>query len=773
VNLGIQNVTALQVSGQKNWWGSGMESVAANMIVGDVVYIPVMPTNQVNMAFAAARLVSLQNDDGGWDWPLDDGDPGNASPKNTIGPIAMGLAKAYWGTRDDNLLEALEQAGAFLLGKTNNFSPSDGYLAVELDRVFGGSTYLDYVTANFYDQLAAGTYDRNGEGTLYDTQGYVDLIRTSRANQGIANLACWDVGMGAVAAHVAGITGSELAIWVDGVKAEIDELDGSAYYDVIGLAGGVYALAITGEDFDPASGEHASASNLSDLADILVTYQLSTGGFAWNSEYIIENDDNESTQETAYAILALAKMGGYSQELASASEWLKTMQNCQGGFKGWAQGGENNEVTGEAAWALGPWNSLELNVEDDSLYVKPLDTVVIDMEVLNLLQKVNGCQAMLAYNSTYLDAGSVAAGGGVWDELIYESWAVAGELDTAIGLQAWGHVGTDADATVAVISLTVNASAPDGTTQMVFRADVAGDETKQTVLSDMSGDSVSPNRVDGQTIVVDGTDPSIDITSASQGGSELLASLGSTTNAVQGAVVITVTASDGLSGLDGIPTVTVTPNGGSAEDITSTGAPAGGGAYTYTYTVDAATGNGTATVDVSVSDLSGNSGSDSDTFDINKNQITGSVELDSFVGSSRAVTFVATGGAAESWTKTLSFSGGAASYTLTDVPDGTTGLSAKTDWNLRSKVSVTLDGYGQATGVNFTGVGGGVYPMVGGKLRGGDLNGSNAINILDFSVLKIHWYSTDPDADIDGSGSVSLNDFTIMKTNWFNKGDEQ
>ena len=63
--------------------------------------------------------------------------------------------------------------------------------------------------------------------------------------------------------------------------------------------------------------------------------------------------------------------------------------------------------------------------------------------------------------------------------------------------------------------------------------------------------------------------------------------------------------------------------------------------------------------------------------------------------------------------------------------------------------------------------------MVGGKLRGGDLNGSNAINILDFSVLKIHWYSTDPDADIDGSGSVSLNDFTIMKTNWFNKGDEQ
>ena len=36
------------------------------------------------------------------------------------------------------------------------------------------------------------------------------------------------------------------------------------------------------------------------------------------------------------------------------------------------------------------------------------------------------------------------------------------------------------------------------------------------------------------------------------------------------------------------------------------------------------------------------------------------------------------------------------------VPAGTSSLSAKTDWNLRRKLAVALDGYGQAT-INFTG----------------------------------------------------------------------
>ena len=46
------------------------------------------------------RLIALQNDDGGWDWPLDDGVSTNASPTNTAAPIAMGLLAAYENTGD-------------------------------------------------------------------------------------------------------------------------------------------------------------------------------------------------------------------------------------------------------------------------------------------------------------------------------------------------------------------------------------------------------------------------------------------------------------------------------------------------------------------------------------------------------------------------------------------------------------------------------------------------------------------------------------------------
>jgi hypothetical protein len=198
------------------------------------------------------RLTDLQNNDGGWDWPLDDGDPASASPTNTVGPISRGLSEAYVFTSDPDHLAALQDAGAFLLAKTNNFSPSDGYLAITLDNIFGGTTYIDHVVNNFYGPLAAGTYDRNGAGTTYDTAGYVNLIRTNRSGL-IANLAAWDIGIGLVGAAS---VGADTTAWIAGVKAEIDELDGAGYYDVIGLAGAIYGLAYVGENHAPLGGEH-------------------------------------------------------------------------------------------------------------------------------------------------------------------------------------------------------------------------------------------------------------------------------------------------------------------------------------------------------------------------------------------------------------------------------------------------------------------------------------------------------------------------------------
>lgn len=303
-----------------------------------------------SMQTGADRLVNLQNNDGGWDWPLDDGNPANTSPLNTVGPIAMGLAQAYLFTNDAAHLAALSNAGGLLLTKTNNFSPSDGYLAKILDQIFGVTTYSSHVVANFYGPLAAGNYDINGASVLYSTAQYVDLIRTSRASQGIPNLAAWDVGMGLIGAASCGASTSE---WIAGVKGEIDELDGANYYDVIGLAGAVYGLAFVGEDYTPIAGQHLGAADIFALADILISYQIDLGGFTWNSGFVIPNNDNETVQETAYAMLALVELdnAAYRTEILGAFHYLESIQLSTGGWESYAGSGENNEITAEAMWA--------------------------------------------------------------------------------------------------------------------------------------------------------------------------------------------------------------------------------------------------------------------------------------------------------------------------------------------------------------------------------------------------------------------------------------
>jgi len=299
------------------------------------------------------RLVETQNTDGGWGWPLT-----GTSAVNTIGPIGAGLVQAYLATGDSNQYAALQSLGTYFLTKTTNFSPSDGYLAVQLDGVFGGTTYTDFVKTNFYDQLAAGTYNRNGAGTLYDTATYIQLIHNNRASA--PNMAAWDIGMGC---YAAALVGADTTAWQAGVEAEINNLDSENYYDVLGLAGAVLGLAAAGDtDFDPTSGSHAAASSLADLADILASYQIdASGGFAWNAAWVIDNDGDEAVQETAYAILALNEVDreGYMDELLAASAYLRTIQLETGGwqdyqaFGTYTGSGENNEVTGEALWGIG------------------------------------------------------------------------------------------------------------------------------------------------------------------------------------------------------------------------------------------------------------------------------------------------------------------------------------------------------------------------------------------------------------------------------------
>ena len=313
----------------------------------------VMASVLTTMDSGGDRLVAMQYSNGAWGWPL-------TSPptySNIHGPIAMGLAKAYEATGDAGQYTALSNAGAYFLTKKEgngtvadkgSFSASDGYLAYELDTIFGGTTYTDYIKAEFYDKLAAGTYTR--AGVDYSTATYVGLIQASRAG---TNMAAWDIGMGLAAAA---LVGADTTAWIAGTEAEINELNVSQYYDVLGLAGAIYGLSTAGVAFDPTAGAYAAAGSLQDLGTSLASYQLSTGGFTWSPGAMDEGMDNETIQETAYSILALNSLLGFNTQVDNAANYLITAQLGTGGWENSSGSGENNEVTGEALWAISDAN---------------------------------------------------------------------------------------------------------------------------------------------------------------------------------------------------------------------------------------------------------------------------------------------------------------------------------------------------------------------------------------------------------------------------------
>ena len=147
-------------------------------------------------------------------------------------------------------------------------------------------------------------------------------------------------------------------------------------------------------------------------------------------------------------------------------------------------------------------------------------------------------------------------------------------------------------------------------------------------------------------------------------------------------------------------------------------------------------------------------------------QVTGVLELEAFVGSSRSVTFKATDGNSvvlKAWKVSLAFAGGSvASYALTNVPLATVSLSAKTDWNLRRKLGVSF--VNNAAVANFTGSS---------PLPAGDLDGSNTVDLGDYFILAGAWYTSNPAADIDGSGWVDLDDYFLLSTHWQETGDPE
>ena len=170
---------------------------------------------------------------------------------------------------------------------------------------------------------------------------------------------------------------------------------------------------------------------------------------------------------------------------------------------------------------------------------------------------------------------------------------------------------------------------------------------------------------------------------------------------------------------------------------------------------------------------------------MNKTQVTGLVQLEGFTGTStninhtRLVTFVATGGVTnKTWNLTLTnVSGDTFNYTLTDVPADTTGISAKTDWNLREKLAVVLDINGQATADFIGNPLDGWLDAVDHYLRGCDISAinpalrDNSVQFFDYSVLGSNFFTFNSVADVTGDGQVDYDDYLILYLNYFTAGD--
>ena len=258
-----------------------------------------------------------------------------------------------------------------------------------------------------------------------------------------------------------------------------------------------------------------------------------------------------------------------------------------------------------------------------------------------------------------------------------------------------------------------------------------------------------------------------------------------TTPVLQGLVLISVSATDNCSIVGGQPSVTMVNGTNTDSAVFINQSPAG--TYNYSWLVTNVTANGTWTVTVAASDLCHNTTTNF-TLCVNKSQVTGLVQLEGFVGTgagvnhSRLVTFVATTNATvlKTWNLTLNnVSSDTFSYTLTDVPAGTTGISAKTDWNLREKLAVVLDLNGQAV-ANF--VSDGIFGWSDATdhyLRGADLSAANPalrdnlVQFFDYSVLGSNFFTFNAVADITGDGQVDYDDYFILYLNYFTAGDPQ
>ncbi len=282
---------------------------------------------------AADWLLGQQDVSGGFPWT-----PGGPITSNTQGPSANGLLKAYEHTGNTIYLDGAVANGDFLVTSyprtytdgDPRFATHDPYFLEQLSQMTGDATYADFVQTYFWDKLTAGTY---GETDDMDAADFGDYVVDDRTSQGIVELSPWDLSATAIAAHIAGETASRDALMAKVLRGLDETTSANNTYDVIGLAGAVWASAVTGIDLDPTTGVYASADSTAALVTILLTMRTTDGAWKWSTS-LTSDPSNADTQTTAFAILALNAhdRATYLADIVHGAAYIRGMQDASGQF---------------------------------------------------------------------------------------------------------------------------------------------------------------------------------------------------------------------------------------------------------------------------------------------------------------------------------------------------------------------------------------------------------------------------------------------------------
>ncbi len=140
-------------------------------------------------------------------------------------------------------------------------------------------------------------------------------------------------------------------------------------------------------------------------------------------------------------------------------------------------------------------------------------------------------------------------------------------------------------------------------------------------------------------------------------------------------------------------------------------------------------------------------------------RISGKVTLQGRTIHSESITFELrnTGETTPIQTRSITTDSGG-NYTLTGITPGTYDLTAKSPNSLRAKNEAVTVIEGQTTtNIDFS-------------LLEGDCDKNNVVSMMDFSILRATYGTSDPRADFNGNGQVDLTDLSILRSNYGKSG---